>query len=137
MLSNSIFSRLIAIILFVLYAFAPCNPEGLTLSAAADNGEEQKITVEWQNNTKKAIGIPRYFVEKEENGEWTDVPFAEGFGFPDIASVYYPSEKDKITIVSERVFGQRLPEGKYRITVYYDIVNSDTKTGSSVLEFTI
>lgn len=137
MLSNNIFSRLIAIVLFILYAFVPCNPDGLALSVTADNGEEQVITAEWQNNTKKAIGIPRYFVEKNENGEWTEILFSDGFGFPDIASTYYPTEKGEITIISERVFGQRLPEGKYRITVYYDILNSDIKTGSSVLEFTL
>ncbi len=134
---SDVFSRFIAILLFLFSAFLPFNPEGLDLTVNVSNENEQIITVEWQNNTGRAIGIPRYFIEKAEDGEWTNVPFSSDFGFPDIASTYYPSEKGKITIKSESAFGEPLPSGTYRVTVYYDIRDTETTNSGASTEFTI
>lgn len=131
-----IFSKIIALFLFALSVFLPARPERVDISLEISEKESQTITVFWENNTNKAITEPTFFIERLTDGKWENLPFAEGFGFPEIYTQHYPTEKGRFTIDTEAVFGKTLSDGVYRITLCYSLIRSDIKEGSSVCEFT-
>ena len=134
---NTVFAKLIALILFAVSFIIPGSPDNVDISAEAVAGEAQIIRVEWKNNTGKAITVPKYYIEKYENEEWTAVEFSDGFGFPEIYTQYYPTEGGTITIDAKRDLKEPLTAGTYRITLCYNILYSSVKTGSSCAEFTV
>ncbi len=134
---TSLFTKFIAIILFAISFITPASPGNVEISVQVNEDVPQTICVYWNNKTNKAITEPRYFIEKLENGQWTEVPFADGFGFPEIYSQYYPAEGGKITITSQRDLKEPLKSGTYRITLYYELLYSETKNGKAVCDFDI
>ncbi|MBR3767702.1 MAG: hypothetical protein IKL10_05625 [Clostridia bacterium] len=134
---SAIFSKMIAIILFAVSFLLPGNPDDVAISADVSSSDKQVITVEWQNNTGKAIKNPTYYIEKLEDEEWQSVEFAEDFGFPEIYTQYYPTESGKITVNGKKDLKEPLTKGTYRITLCYELLYCDTRNGSSSVEFTI
>lgn len=134
---NLYFSKIIALFLFALSFILPARPERVDISLEISEEETQTITVFWENNTNKAIDEPTFFIERLNDGEWEALPFAEGFGFPEIYTRHYPTENGKFTIDTKTVFGEALPDGTYRLTLCYTLLISEIKNGSSVCEFTI
>lgn len=134
---GSIFAKVIALFMFAISFIIPASPDNLEISVEVSSAETQIIYVEWKNNTKKAITEPRYYIEKLENGQWTEVPFSFGFGFPDIYTQHYPTESGKITINTSTAFDEKLPSGTYRITLYYELLLSDISKGCARNEFEI
>lgn len=134
---NSLFAKLISIILFALSFMLPASPDNLNITVNIDNTEEQIIIAEWQNLTGKGIDTPRFYIEKQENDEWIQIPFLPDFGFVEIATIHYPTAKGKTTVRTEKVFGKELEPGTYRITLYYNLMYSDVATGNANTQFTI
>ncbi|MBE6791326.1 MAG: hypothetical protein IKB08_08085 [Clostridia bacterium] len=134
---NPVFSKIIALFLFALSFILPARPERVDISLEISEKESQTITVFWENNTNKAITEPTFFIERLTDGKWESLPFAEGFGFPEIYTQHYPTEKGKFTIDTETVFGSPLPDGTYRLNLRYSLLRSNIKEGSSVCEFTV
>ena len=135
---SAVFSKFIAIILFAVSFLIPGSPDKMDISVTVDNTETQIITVEWTNRTGKAVTIPRYYMEKLDGEEWTEIPFSPDFGgFPEIYGQYYPTEGGKITVDTQRTFGTVLCAGTYRITLYYDVLHCDINSGKCAENFII
>ncbi len=134
---SSLFSKFIALLMFAVSFLMPLNEGGLKAEINITNEENQIISVSWTNGTNKAIDELRFSVEKLDNGEWTAVNFHEGFGFPEIYTRYYPTEKGTFTINSENTFGSILPEGQYRLILHYHLILSDKTNDTSATEFEI
>lgn len=134
---SEIFSKLIALFMFALSFIVPGAPDNVEINVNVNDTPSQCISVEWKNSTGKAITEPRFFMEKEENGEWERITFSQGFGFREIYTEYYPTEKGSFGIDSEIAFGEKLSPGNYRLTLYYDVINCTPDKGSSAIEFTV
>ncbi len=134
---SAIFSKLIAIILFAVSFLIPGEADNMDISVTVSNTETQIITVEWKNNTGKAVTEPRFYIEKQNGEEWTDVPFAPGFGFPEIYTRYYPTEGGRITVDTARDLKEPLSQGTYRITLCYDVLYSENTNGNAHCIFVI
>ncbi len=134
---SAIISKCIAILLFAISFITPGYPDNADISVTVSEQESPVIYVEWINNTGKAITGPTYYIEKLENEQWKTVEFAEGFGFPEIYTQYYPTEGGRITIDTNRDLKEPPAKGTYRITLCYELLYSSTKNGTSAAEFTI
>lgn len=134
---NSLFAKILALLMFAVSFIVPGNPEKLDISVNVTTTEQQMIYVEWKNNTGKAITEPTYYIEKLENGKWQEVEFAEGFGFPEIYTQHYPTEGGKITVNVQKDLKEPLTEGKYRITLCYELLYCNTKNGCANIEFEV
>lgn len=134
---STVFKKIIAVILFAVSFIIPGDPNKADISVSVTENEKQVITAEWKNNTGKAISEIRFYVEKNEDGEWTEIPFSSHFGFPEIYTIHYPTEKGKISIDTEDVFGKKLTPGEYRITLNYNVLYSDTSEGCASAVFNI
>ena len=135
---SAFFSKIIALLLFAVSFITPASPDNMAVSVELSAAPGQEISVTWKNNTGKAIDIPRYYIEKQAGDSWEEIPFVEDFGgFPDIAATYYPTEGGKFTVKTLSVFGEELPVGTYRITLYYTLRFSDISEGKASAEFVI
>lgn len=134
---STITAKIIAILLFAVSFIIPGSPDNVDISVNVPEEETPIIYVEWKNNTGKAVTAPTYYIEKLENEEWKLMEFAEGFGFPEIYTQYYPTEGGKITVDIKRDLKDPLTDGKYRITLCYELLYSNTKNGTSSSEFEI
>ncbi len=132
-----VLKKLIAVILFAVSFIVPGSPDKVDISVNTEETEKQIITAEWKNNTGKAIAEIRFYVEKNEDGEWTEIPFSPYFGFPEIYTQYYPTEGGKISIGTEEVFGTKLSSGEYRIILYYNVLYCSTNSGKASADFII
>ena len=128
-------AKLVAILLFSISFIIPGSPDDVDISVNIPEQETSIIYVEWKNNTGKAITAPTYYIEKLENEEWKLTEFAEGFGFPEIYTRYYPTEGGRITIDINKDLKEPLTDGTYRITLCYELLYCNTKNGASVTEF--
>ena len=133
---SEIISKCIAILLFAVSFIVPATPDGVDVSVTVQS-QPQIISVEWTNNTGKAVTRPTYYFEKFEDGEWVQTEFAEGFFFPEIYTQYYPTEGGKITVNVSRDLKEPLTTGTYRITLCYDLLYSSTKHGTASAEFEV
>ena len=120
-----------------VFLFSLENKNGVKAEITVSQEENQVISVVWTNETNKAIDELRFSVERLENGEWKAVPFAEDFGFPEIFTRYYPTEKGTINIDTVRTFGQALLAGSYRLILSYHLVFADRANDTSVAVFDI
>ncbi len=134
---SALFSKFIALMMFAVSFLLPLNENGVKAEITVNDDDKQIISVMWKNETNKAIDELRFSVEKYENEEWTKVEFKEGFGFPEIYTRYYPTEKGAFTINSENTFGEALSEGQYRLVLSYHIIYSDKTSDISITEFEI
>ncbi len=134
---SSVFAKLVAILMFAMSFLVPGSPDKVDISVSTATEEAQVIYVSWKNNTGKAITQPTYYLEKQENDEWIPVEFADGFGFPEIYTQYYPTEGSAFRIDVQRDLKEALTEGEYRITLCYELLYSNDADGSASKEFRI
>lgn len=81
------------------------------------NVSSEQIVIEIRNYSGKSIAFDEYFtLEKNEDGEWIPVEFAEDASFNDIANILKPigTYKDSISILA--MFGHYLEAGEYKLT---------------------
>lgn len=81
------------------------------------NVSSEQIEFEIRNYSGKTIAFDEYFtLEKNEDGKWVQVEFAEDASFYDIASMLRPLGTYKHSINVFAMFGHFLEAGEYRIT---------------------
>ncbi len=112
---KKIFAALLSVFA-MLFSFGT---ENIAMDIQVSYAPEQTICVEWKNQTGAVIYSPRYSVEKQVDGEWENVAFAEHFGFNEMATTHYPLQGGTFTIKSEEVFGKTLSAGTYRFNFEY------------------
>ena len=103
-------------VLAVLFSFGT---EKIEMDIQVQYAPEQTICVEWTNLTATTVHSPRYSLEKQTDGTWAPVAFAESFGFKEIASVHYPLQGGSFTVNCGEVFGKTLAPGTYRFNFEY------------------
>ncbi len=94
--------------------------EKIVTDIQVETAPEQTICVEWKNMTGTVIYSSEYFtVEKQTDGEWETVAFADDFACKDIATVVYPLQGGTFKFKSEEAFGTKLSDGTYRFSFEY------------------
>lgn len=134
---SSFLAKAVAILLFAVSFFVPGSHDKMDISVSIASVEAQVIYVSWKNNTGKAITQPTYYLEKQENDGWTAVEFAEGFGFPEIYTQYYPTEGSSFRIDVQRDLKEPLSAGTYRITLCYELLYSNNTSGRATAVFCV
>ena len=118
---KKIFAALLSVFA-MLFSFGT---EKIAMDVRVENAPAQTICVEWKNQTGAVIYSPRYSVEKQVDGEWEKVAFAEHFGFNEMATTHYPLQGGSFTIKSEEVFGTVLSPGTYRFNFEYGTADGE------------
>lgn len=81
------------------------------------NVSSEHIEIEIRNYSSKSICFGEDFtLEKNENGEWVQVEFAEGAAFHEVAIILNPLGTYKHSINILAMFGHYLEAGEYKIT---------------------
>lgn len=113
-------TKLIAILMSFFYMFMGGNPDKVTLNLAEQpTADSEYLYIEIDNYSGKTVWIDESIVlEKEIDGEWIEVPTAEGFGFSETAIQVKNCNSYTIKINLVNTYGHKLEKGSYRILAY-------------------
>lgn len=115
---QKIFARLLIIVLGVVSIFTGGNPDNINLELKEPvTPETQVIQVEVINYTgKKVITGEAFVIEKNEDGVWFELAFAEDYSAQEIAIEIRNLQAITFKIDLIKAFGKTLDEGEYRLT---------------------
>lgn len=120
--------KIFAALLSVFTVLFSLGGEKIAMDIQVEYEPEQSIRVEWTNYTGTVIYVPTDFsVEKQTDGEWEPIVFADDYAFRDILSVVYPLQGGTFSFRSEEAFGKQLSDGTYRFCLAYGTVSGEKK----------
>ena len=113
-----LFARLLVIIMGIVAVFTGGNMNNIQLELKNEVTTETEIVeVQIFNYTGKTITTDKYIsLEKNENGEWVKVDFAEDYAFEEIGIIMRNLQTVNLTINLVKAFGKTLDAGEYRLT---------------------
>ncbi len=115
---QKIFSRLLIVVLGIVAVFTVGNKDNIKLELKNEvTTKTEIIEITVLNYTGKTLTTGEEIsVEKNENGEWVKMDFAEDYVINELAIVIrnLKSANFKINVVD--AFGKTLDEGEYRLT---------------------
>ena len=113
-----LFARLLVIIMGIVAVFTGGNMNNIQLELKNEvTTETEMIEVSIFNYTGKTITTDKCIsLEKNENGEWVKVDFAEDYAFEEIGIIMRNLQTVTLTINLLQAFGKTLDEGEYRLT---------------------
>lgn len=115
---QKLFARLLIIVLGVVSIFTGGNADNISLELKEPvTPQTQVIRVEVINYTgKKVITDEAFIIEKNEDGAWTELAFAEDYSVKEIAIEISNLQAITFKIDLIKAFGKTLDEGEYRLT---------------------
>lgn len=115
---QKLFARLLIIVLGVVSIFTGGNADNISLELKEPvTPQTQVIRVEVINYTGKKVTTDEAFIiEKNEDGVWTELAFAEDYSVKEIAIEISNLQAITFKIDLIKAFGKTLDEGEYRLT---------------------
>lgn len=115
---QKLFARLLIIVLGVVSIFTGGNADNISLELKEPvTPQTQVIQVEVINYTGKKVTTDEAFIiEKNEDGVWAELAFAEDYSVKEIAIEISNLQAITFKIDLIKAFGKTLDEGEYRLT---------------------
>lgn len=112
------FARILVIIIGIFSVFTGGNPENIKLELKNEvTTETEIIEVAALNYTGRQVSTGEGFtLEKNTDGEWVELKFAEDFVVNEIATIIRNLQTVTFSINVVKAFGKTLDEGEYRLT---------------------
>lgn len=113
----AVFTKIIAVIMSFFYMFTGGNPEKIEVrieeTVTTDSTEIEYVIT---NYTGRTVYADKFFtVEKDIDGQWTEVPFVEGAATEEIAIVILNCQSIKLSVDIIKYFGKTLEKGDYKL----------------------
>lgn len=114
-------SKIIAVLMSFFYMFSGGNPDKVTVSVVNQPTDETTvIEYEIENYSGVTVYADAYFtIEKNVDGNWVAVPFADDATVNDIAIEVRNCQTVTLKIDLNRQYGHTLDEGTYRLVLAY------------------
>lgn len=116
-LTKSFFARIVAVMLAFVAMISGGKMGKIEMEITQPvNVSSEQILIEVRNYSGKTICFGEDFtLEKNENGEWVQVEFAEDAAFHEVAIILNPLGTYKQAINISAMFGHHLEAGEYKI----------------------